>query len=111
MNLLYNSISIAPDQGQPHLTKAQKAFNNLIKQVEKKRAQLMAWETAIPPFQQKYTAELTPLVEAASDMQIEMVHCLDQVNDQKGLTKAERVMIADLFVDLAGALLAERDDE
>ena len=111
MNFSYNSIRIAPDQGQPHLTKAQKAFNNLIKQVEKKRARLMAWETAIPSFQQKYTSELIPLVEASADMQVEMVHCLDQVNDQKGLTKAERRTIAGLIIELAGTLLAERDDE
>ncbi len=111
MTFSYHSISIAPDQGQPHLTKAQKAFNNLIKQVEKKRAQLMAWETAIPAFQQKYARELAPLLEASADMQVEMVHCLDQVNDQKGLTKAERRMIADLIIELAGTLLAEREDE
>lgn len=111
MTFSYHSISIAPDQGQPHLTKAQKAFNNLIKQVEKKRAQLVAWETAIPAFQQKYTRELAPLLEASTDMQVELVHCLDQVNDKKGLTKTERCMIADLIIELAGTLLAEREDE
>lgn len=111
MNFSYNSISIAPDQGQPNLTKSQKAFNNLIKQVEKKRALLMAWEAAIPAFQQKYTRELTPLEEASADMQVELVHCLDLVIDQKGLTKTERCIIADLIIDLAGMLLAERDDE
>ncbi len=110
MNFSY-SINISPDQGQPHLTKTQKAFNNLIKQLEKKRARLMAWEAAIPSFQQKYTSELTPLVKASADMQVEMVHCLDQVNDQKGLTKTERRIIADLIIELAGTLLAERDDE
>jgi len=111
MNFSYNSISITPNQGQPHLTKAQKAFNNLIKQVEKNRARLIAWETAIPAFQQKYASELAPLLETSTDMQVEMVHCLDQVNNQKGLTKTERCMIADLIVELAGTLLAERDDE
>lgn len=111
MNFSYNSINITPNQGQPHLTKAQKAFNKLINQVEKKRDQLSAWETAIPAFQQKYTRELAPLVEALADMQVELVHCLDQINDKKGLTKTERCMIADLIVDLAGTLLAEREDE
>lgn len=111
MNLSSNSISIAPDQGQTHLTKAQKAFNKLIKQLEKKRALLAAWEAAIPAFQQKYTAELLPLEEATADMQVEMVHRLDQIGEQKGLTKTERRMVADLIVELAGSLLAERDDE
>lgn len=111
MNFSYNSISISPDQGQPHLTKAQKAFNNLIKQVEKKRALLMAWETATPTFQQKYTRELAPLLEASTDMQVEMVHSLDRLNDKKGLSKTERSMIADLIFELASTLLAEREDE
>ena len=111
MNFSYNSISISPDQGQPHLTKAQKAFNNLIKQVEKKRALLMAWETATPTFQQKYTRELAPLLEASTDMQVEMVHSLDRLNDKKGLSKTERSMIADLIIELASTLLAEREDE
>jgi hypothetical protein len=111
MNFSCNSISIAPNQGQPHLTKAQKAFNNLIKQVEKKRAQLMAWEVSTPPFQQKYASELAPLLEAEADMQVEMVHRLDQACDKKGLTKTERSMIADLITELAGTLLADRDDE
>ena len=106
-----HSICIAPDQGQPPLTKAQKAFNNLIKQVEKKRAQLMAWEAAIPSFQQKYTRELAPLVEASAEIQVEMVHCLDRIIGQKGLSKAERRTVADLIVELAETLLAERGDE
>lgn len=40
-----------------------------------------------------------------------MVHRLDQVSDLKGLSKAERHMVADLIIELAGTLLAERDDE
>jgi hypothetical protein len=111
MNFPYNSISITPDQGQPHLSKAQKAFNSLIKQLEKKRALLMAWEGAIPAFQQKYNGELAPLLDASADMQVKMVHGLDLLYSQKGLSKTERRTVADLIVDLAGALLAERDDD
>jgi len=111
MTFSYHSISIAPDQGQPHLSKAQKAFNSLIKQLDKKRALLMAWESAIPVFQQKYTGELAPLLDASADMQVKMVHGLDLLYSQKGLSKTERRTVADLIVDLAGALLAERDDD
>lgn len=87
-----------------------KAFNRLIKQIEQKRGQLASWEAVVPPYQQKYTSELLPLREASSEWQVKMVHCLDRACDQKGLTKTERSMIASLIADLAGNLLARRDD-
>jgi hypothetical protein len=38
------------------------------------------------------------------------VHWLDGARDEKGLTKAERRMIKSVITELAGELLAERDD-
>lgn len=102
------AVRIAADPSQ--LSKAQKAFNTLIKQIENKRARLAAWETAIPSYQQKYLSELVPLVDTSVDLQVEMVHCLDRAYDKKGLSKTERRMIADLIADLAGEIVAERDD-
>ena len=99
------TVSIAADPAQ--LSKGQKAFNSLIKQIEKKRALLAAWEAAISSYQQKYTGELLPLVESSVDLQIEMVHCLDRACDQKGLTKTERRRLAELIVELAGSIVAE----
>lgn len=104
------TVSIATDRDQPP-SKGQKAFNRLIKQIEEQRAQLAAWEAAVPPYQQKYTSELLPLFDISEDLQIRMVHCLDQACDQKGLTKPERRKIAGLIVELVHPLIAERDDE
>lgn len=105
------TVVIATGRDLPQLSKGQKAFNALIKQIEKKRAVLAAWESAIPPYQQKYASELLPLVESSVDLQIEMVHCLDRASEQKGLTKTERSMIKDLIVELAGNLVDSRNDE
>lgn len=102
------TVSIAADATR--LSKGQKTFNTLIKQIEAKRAQLAAWEAAIPSYQQKYVGELLPLVESSVDSQVEMVHCLDRACDRKGLTKTERRQIADLIVELAGSIVADRDD-
>jgi hypothetical protein len=102
------TVRIAAEPSQ--LSKGQKAFNTLIKQIENRRAQLAAWEAAIPSYQQKYTGELLPLVDASVDLQVEMVHCLDRACDLKGLTKTERRTIADLITGLAGDIVAERDD-
>ena len=104
------SISIVTDQKQPHLSKEQKAFNNLIKQIDTKRTRLAAWQEIIPAFQRKYASEMDPLIKTTQDLQIELVHCLDRASDQKGLTKTERCKIADLIRELAGGLAAERDD-
>ncbi len=104
------TINIATAHDQARLSKGQKAFNALVKQIENRRARVADWEAAIPPYQQKYADDLLPLVEASLDLQVEMVHCLDRASEQKGLSKTERGMIASLITELAGALVADRDD-
>ena len=104
------TVSIATGHDQSRLSKVQKTFNTLIKQIEKRRARLAAWEAAIPPYQRKYASELVPLVEDSVDLQVRMVRCLDRASDQKGLTGTERRKIADVIAELAGELVAARDD-
>ncbi len=103
------TVSIATDRDKPQ-SKGQKVFNSLIKQIEIQRAQLAAWEAAVPPYQQKYASELLPLFETSADLQVRLVHSLDQACDQKGITKPERRKIAGLITELAGPLIAERGD-
>jgi len=104
------TVSIATSQDPSTLSKQQKAFNTLIKQIEKSRAQLVAWETASQAYLEKYSRELVPLVESSQALQVKIVHRLDQVSCQPGLTKTERGMIADLIIELAGDLVAARND-
>ena len=105
------TIAVVTGHDQPKLSKGQQAFNKLIKQIEKKRAQLTDWETAIPLYQQKYTSELLPLVNGLMDMQVKFLHSLDRACDHTEIKKSERGMIASLIVELAGELLASRDDK
>ncbi|MGV7245917.1 molecular chaperone DnaJ [Caballeronia sp. M23-90] len=104
------SISIAPDHSKSNLSKGQKAFNTLIKQIEKRRARLSAWEAAMPAFHRKYVSDFAPLEQTSSDLRTKLVHRLDQAYAQKGLTKSERRTIADLISDLAVELVAQSDD-
>jgi hypothetical protein len=104
------TLSIANGQDQSRLSKGQQAFNTLIKQIETRRARLAAWDAAIPRYQRKYVSELVPLVENSVDLQIQIVRGLDRAADQKGLTKTERRKIASVITDLAGQLVAARDD-
>ncbi|MDP2827719.1 MAG: molecular chaperone DnaJ [Sulfuricellaceae bacterium] len=104
------TLSIATNQHQAPLSKGQKTFNSLIKQIEKKRAQLAEWEAAIAAYQQKHASEMMPLATKAVDLQVELVRKLDHAIGQKGLTKTERRMIRDLITELAGGLVGQRDD-
>jgi len=105
------SLSIAANQAQPTLSKAQKAFNNLIKKIETKRAQLDAWQTIIPQYQLKHASEITPLINATHEIKTEIVYGLDQACDGTGLTKAERSKLAEIIAALALDLAMESDDD
>lgn len=104
------AVSIAPGHNKPLLSQGQKAFNALIKQIETRRSRLRAWERVTPAFQKKYLDELLPLDRVSTDLQVKMVYRLDEVCDQKGLTKAERRTVLELLVDLAGALIGDSGD-
>jgi hypothetical protein len=104
------SVSIAPDHNKANLSKGQKAFNTLIRQIEKRRHRLGAWEVVGPTFQKKYTDELLPLQKIFTDLRVKMLHRLEQSFHQKGLTKSERRKISELISGLAGDLIEVQDD-
>ena len=104
------AVAIRTGDDKPHLSKAQKAFNVLIRQIETERARLGVWEAAIPSYRHKYSSEMLPLVEASEELQVRMVHCLDRASDRQGLTKSERRMLRRVIAELAGPLLAGRND-
>ena len=105
-----NTVSIATHADQAALSKGQKAFNTLIKQIENKRTRLAAWESAMPLYHQKYLSDWVPLMESSADLRTRLVVCLDGAYDQKGFTKTERRTIAGIITDLAGELVAARQD-
>lgn len=99
------SVSIASGSGKTVLSKGQKAFNALIKQIEKRRKRLSAWEHVMPAFQKRYVDELLPLERAWTDLRTTMALRLDEASGRKGLTKAEQRTISALIASLAGDLL------
>ncbi|RZF23706.1 molecular chaperone DnaJ [Paraburkholderia sp. UYCP14C] len=109
MNRTSRSVAVAHDHNKSALSKGQKAFNAAIRQIEKRRKRLRAWESVTPVFQQQYVNELLPLEQKSSALQIRMVHCLDRAYER--LTKAERRKVALVILDLAGDLIDEDNDE
>ena len=110
MDLFSDAISIAPKLKNERLSKPQKLFNSLISRIGKQRAVLAAWESAMPRFQQHYSADLQPVIERTDALRVEFVRRLDSAYPQKGLSKTERRFVADLIIELAGMLANESDD-
>ena len=103
------AIRIAPqhEQDMPTLSRGQKSFNALIKQIENRRKRLADWEAATTQFQGRYAGEFLPLKRTCIDLQIRLVRALDQAYEHEALTKPERRKISARIVDLAGNLIDE----
>ena len=99
------SACIAPNGALP-LNKDQKAFNDLIKRIEARRARLSEWERALPVFRQKYVSDLLPMRQQHRDLQWQLAQALDAANDGKGTAKGEKRKLAVMIVDLAEDVLA-----
>jgi hypothetical protein len=104
-------VAIAPELENNELSKAQKTFNQLIKQIEKRRATLMEWEAVAPRVQQRVIEELLPLANTLDNTLTKFVQALDHAHGQKGLTKAERNMLSEIIAEVAGNLAEKLDDE
>ncbi|WP_193101803.1 J domain-containing protein [Burkholderia sp. Z1] len=104
------AVAIAPHHETASLSKAQKTFNTLVKQIEQRRERLGAWDAVLPVFQKKFVDGLLPLEQASTALRIGMLHRLDDAFLQKGLSKAEQRTLSELIVDMARNLLDVSDD-
>ncbi|CAI8702907.1 MULTISPECIES: J domain-containing protein [Burkholderia] len=103
------AVAIAPGHETASLSKAQKTFNTLVKQIEKRRERLGAWDAVMPAFQKKFVDALLPLEQESTALRIKLLHLLDDAFLQKGLSKAEQRTLSDLIVDMARDLMQVSD--
>lgn len=104
------AVAIAPGHETASLSKAQSTFNTLVKQIEKRRERLAAWDAVMPAFQKKYVDGLLPLEQASTALRIRLLNLLDDAFLQKGLSKAEQRTLSGLIADMARNLLGFSDD-
>lgn len=93
------------------LTRTQTAFNNLIKKIEGRRAQLAEWETELPGLRQYFDQELVPVSQQLARLQGKLAQALDAAYDEKGVTKTERRKLSALILNLGEEALAAQEDE
>ncbi|MBR8128997.1 J domain-containing protein [Burkholderia ambifaria] len=104
------AVAIAPGHETASLSKAQNTFNTLVKQIEKRRERLGAWDAVMPAFQKKFVDALLPLEQESTALRIKLLHLLDDAFLQKGLSKAEQRTLSDLIADMAHDLMQVSDD-
>ncbi|NHV26779.1 J domain-containing protein [Burkholderia sp. D-99] len=104
------AVAIAPGHETASLSNAQKAFNTLVQQIEKRRERLGAWEAVMPVFQKKFVDELLPLEQTSTALRIRLLNQLDDAYLQKGLSKAEQRTLSGMIANMARDLLDFSDD-
>jgi uncharacterized protein (UPF0335 family) len=111
MNLFNNTvIHITDPQGTAALSKEQKTFNRLIKQIDEQRKLLEAWNNILPVYAAKVGSEYRPVVDGVQANKASFAKLLDQAYGSKGLTKTENKKLSQLILDLASQVLEKGEN-
>ena len=105
------ALQISAVQAGPALTPAQKRFNTLIRQIEKARQTLAAWQDGIATYRRAHAEVLQPLQDELLAGHRQWVLALDAALGRPGWTKAERATLRELLCEAAGELLDGGEDE
>ncbi len=108
-NSEYKIVRIVESREPSGLSKSQKLFNKLIKQIDQERKQLATWQTTISLYQQKYISELDPLLQNFNELRTKVVHLFDKICHNKAFTKHEKAKIKDVICSISAELLAEKE--
>lgn len=92
-----DAVHIQQPRKKQTLSAAQKRFNSLIKKIEKEKQCLQNWLKIKPDVQQKVTTEYEPLLQTYIDLQVALVHRLDEFHDRRSLTGSQKDKISYLI--------------
>lgn len=99
-----------PGLGVP-ASPARTRFDKLVSELERQRPELRAWAEALPRWQQRYQAQLAPLLVQRVELDVALVELLDRSDATTKLAKGDRAFLSELVCQLAAALIkAGRED-
>lgn len=87
------------------LSKAQKEFNELTRQIEKTERDLATLREAADRIQQRVEGELRPLLKKLTDVQVKLVRLYDRAATQQDVSRADRRKLAELITELTFDLI------
>lgn len=100
----------SPDLPAAPVSAERARFDQLLRQLERQRAELQAWEQAMPRWHRRYVEQLLPLLEQRSAHERALVEALDQVHGGPELGRSERALVSARIAELAAWLAADGDD-
>jgi hypothetical protein len=103
------SISISSKKDDPILSREQKQFNKLIKDIDKERAHLILWKDLIPKYQQVYANDFCPLIDEMRQLKSNFVKLLDQMHTSGRLTKPEKAKVSGIICSMIDDLIDPND--
>ncbi|WP_332846732.1 J domain-containing protein [Pseudomonas lactucae] len=98
-------------KNKPKLSSAQRKFNSLLKKIDKQRQTLLAWDTAMPRYQQRWHAEFKPLHVQYAERQLSLLNALDHAGDRLKLAKVDRQTLQTVICELATSLMDDTNRE
>src|SRR5688500_9831995 len=98
-------VRIVESQEKPSLSKGQKLFNKLIKQIDAKRQDLAAWNEMIPLYQQKCISEFDPLIDTFNDLRADLVSLYDKVYAEKIFSKSDKAKLRNIICMISAELV------
>jgi hypothetical protein len=104
-------LQLAPAHAGHAPTPQQKRFNTLVKQIERARLDLSAWQDGLPAYQQAYAAQVNPLHDEMAAARRQWALALDGLADAPGLSRADAALLGRLISRTAGDLLIEKRDD
>lgn len=103
-----HALQLSPNDAGRAPTPQQKRFNTLVRQIEKLRLGLGAWQESLPKYQQAYAVEVLPLHDALASARRDWAFTLDGLYDGPGFSRAENALLSRLICQIAGDLLHEK---
>jgi hypothetical protein len=104
-------VRIEESKGEIPLSSAQKSFNRLIAKIDKQRAQLASWQSAIALYQQKRAGEFDPLLRTFSQLRGKLVELLDRAYPDKAMNKSDKSKLKNIICLVAEELVVESGDD
>ncbi|WP_244667616.1 J domain-containing protein [Xanthomonas sp. D-109] len=92
-------------------TPARKRFDSLVKRLERARAQLHAWQDALPRWEQRFHEQVDPLLQERDAAQVQLVRELDAAHATYKLSKRDRADLSELICELAALLIRDGDND
>lgn len=93
--------------GAAVLTPEQQKFNRLVKQIERVRADIAAWQEQAQRFAQGYAESVRPLLDELAACRREYALQLDRLIPHKAWTRSERKQLREIVCGVAVELLEE----